>query len=112
MSAILRRPATGYDLLKLAQEIRTAGITCPAIGSTGTRLHTYDGQGTVLDLPDAAQAVVDAHAAPVEPPEPQAELIAAINNATTLAQLKRVVRGLVRRSALRGLAVDPDGPLP
>lgn len=112
MSAILKRAVTGYDLLRLAEELRTAGFTCPSIGSTGTKLHTYSADGAMEDLPDAAQAVIDAHVAPVDPPEPQAELLTAITNATTLVQIKRVVRGLVRRSTLRGLAVDPDGPLP
>lgn len=52
------------DLAKLEAELVAAGVSVPALGRSGDDLHTYDAQGVPVDLPPAAQAVVDAHVPP------------------------------------------------
>lgn len=65
---ITRKP---IDLSKLEGELRAGGIQVAAIGRNGDDLHTYDANGTPVDLPPAARAVVDAHVPPPElvPPD-------------------------------------------
>ncbi|HET8627453.1 MAG TPA: hypothetical protein VFL91_08535 [Thermomicrobiales bacterium] len=46
---------------QLTTELAAAGIDVPALGQDGDDLHTYDPQGTYLDLPAAAAPVVAAH---------------------------------------------------
>jgi hypothetical protein len=62
------------QLGQLEGELAAAGIdVATGIGTheTGgsTAIHTYDGDGHIVDLPNAAQTVVDAHVAvtPVDP---------------------------------------------
>ena len=62
------------ELKQLEGELNTAGIdVTTGIGSheTGgsTAIYTYDNDGHIVDLPNAAQTVVDAHVAvtPVDP---------------------------------------------
>jgi len=64
------------QLGQLEGELAAAGIdVTTGIGSneTGgsTTIHTYDSDGHIVDLPNAAQTVVDAHVAvaPVDPRE-------------------------------------------
>lgn len=52
------------DLRRLQAELAAAGITVPALGTNGDDLHTYDADGALLDLPPAAQAVLNAHVPP------------------------------------------------
>jgi hypothetical protein len=56
------------ELPQLQAELVAAGIEVPALGTHGDRLHTYDEDGAIVDLPPGAAAVVAAHE-PV-PPEP------------------------------------------
>lgn len=49
------------DLGLLMQQLAAAGITVAALGTAGAVVHTYRADGQPLDLPPAAQAVVDAH---------------------------------------------------
>ena len=64
---------------QLATELDAAGIDVPnglgshTVGDT-TTIHTYDGDGHIVDLPAEAQAVVDAHVA-VDPVDPRIAVI-------------------------------------
>lgn len=59
MPVIANKP---LDLVLLAQQLGAAGIPVAlGLGHSGTRVHTYDAAGQLLDLPPAAQPVVDAH---------------------------------------------------
>lgn len=49
------------DLDLLRQQLATAGITVGALGKAGLLVHTYDEAGLPVDLPPAAQSVVDTH---------------------------------------------------
>ena len=63
---------------QLQDELAAAGIDVAAgIGTSGEAIgdvFTYDGDGHIVDLPDAAQTVVDAHVA-VEPVDPRIAVI-------------------------------------
>lgn len=66
MSVTASKP---IDLNQLQAELVAAGIAVPALAASGGDLdatdaktiHTYDAGGDIVDLPDTAQAVVDAH---------------------------------------------------
>ena len=67
------------ELKQLEGELDDAGIdVATGIGSHEsdgvTTIHGYDGDGHIVDLPSAAQAVVDAHVA-VEPVDPRIAVI-------------------------------------
>jgi hypothetical protein len=67
------------QLKQLEGELDSAGIdVATGIGSheSGgtTTVHTYDGAGHIVDLPGAAQTVVDAHVA-VDPVDPREAVI-------------------------------------
>ena len=67
------------QLDQLETELSAAGIdVATGIGSHEsdgvTTIHGYDGDGHIVDLPSAAQAVVDAHVA-VEPVDPRIAVI-------------------------------------
>ena len=49
------------DPLQLAVELQAAGLTVPALTQQGDDLMTYTLQGQIVDLPPAAQPVIDAH---------------------------------------------------
>ena len=71
------------QLKQLEGELDAAGIdVATGIGSheTGgsTAIYTYDGDGHIVDLPAAAQAVVDDHVA-VEPVDPRIAVIDAMD---------------------------------
>ena len=51
------------DLPQLQAELAAAGIPVPALRTVGNVVGTYDGNGQPIDLPPAAQAVVNAHVA-------------------------------------------------
>jgi len=63
---------------QLQDELAAAGVDVSAgIGTSGEAIgdvFTYDGDGHLVDLPDAAQTVVDAHV-PVEPVDPRIAVI-------------------------------------
>lgn len=46
---------------KLWNELIAAGITFNQLGRIGDRIVTYTATGSITDLPDRAQAVIDAH---------------------------------------------------
>lgn len=56
------------DLPQLQSELLTAGVSVRGLGTQGDDLHTYNGGGTIVDVPASAQAVVDAHIPPPIPP--------------------------------------------
>ena len=58
------------DLPQLKDELITAGIDVPALGTAGDDLHTYDEDGAPTDLPPAAAAVLAAHTPPPLPDVP------------------------------------------
>ena len=71
------------QLKQLEGELDDAGIDVSSgLGSheaDGTvTVHTYDGDGHIVDLPNAAQAVVDDHVA-VEPVDPRVAVIDAMD---------------------------------
>ena len=67
------------QLKQLEGELDDAGIdVANGLGSHEsdgtTTVHAYDGAGHIVELPSAAQTVVDAHV-PVEPVDPRIEVI-------------------------------------
>jgi len=67
------------ELKQLEGEFSAASVAVPnGIGSyvdgAITNVHTYDGDGHIVDLPNAAQTVVDAHVA-VDPVDPREAVI-------------------------------------
>lgn len=56
------------DLLALRAELVAAGINVSALGTAGDELFTYDEDGSPVDLPKGAAAVVAAHQPPEPPP--------------------------------------------
>jgi hypothetical protein len=70
---------------QLQDELAAAGVDVSAgIGTSGEAIgdvFTYDGDGHLVDLPDAAQTVVDAHV-PVEPVDPRIAVIEAMESLT------------------------------
>jgi len=67
---------------QLETELTNAGIDVSrGVGTSGARtgtIHTYDADGHIVDLPAAAQAVVDDHVA-VEPVDPRVAVIEAMD---------------------------------
>jgi len=57
---------------KLLLELRTAGVLTEnqAIGTVdnGKEIYTYDTEGAMVELPESAQAVIDAHISDPQPP--------------------------------------------
>ena len=80
-------------LVQLRAEMLAAGITVPALGTSGDDLHTYDARGEPKELPASAQAVLDAHA-PKIAPDPRLALIDSINFADP-AQVKATLKKLL-----------------
>lgn len=76
------------DLAALVKELRTAGIDVPALGTNGDDLHTYDADGRIVDVPLEAAAVVDAHVPAPVPLTARQQLRAALQTATTVAEVK------------------------
>ena len=83
----------------LADELRTAGIavTDLDISVVGDELHIASDASR-----SAVETVVKAHVPPPPTADPDAELVAAITAATTLAQLKDALIGKGRPSAVVG----------
>jgi hypothetical protein len=57
-------------LPQLETELTTAGVPHRGLGTHGDILHTYTPTGAAVDVPPAAQAVLDAHVPPPIPPVP------------------------------------------
>lgn len=53
------------NLTQLEKEMKAAGIAVNGLGTydndDSTIVHTYDAEGTIIDLPEAASAIIDAH---------------------------------------------------
>lgn len=84
--ADIGRPLDGkaIDLEQIAGELAAAGIPVPlGVGVTADRLHTYDAEGELADLPPAADAVIAAHQKPPAPPSRDERLLAAVASATS-----------------------------
>lgn len=58
------------NLETLQDEIVTAGHTIRGLGQSGDVLHTYNIEGSPIDIPPGAYAVVQAHVPPPFPPTP------------------------------------------
>lgn len=102
------------DLVQLAAEMTAAGLVIRALGTIVDNLHTYNAQGTPIEPPPGAQAVVDAHVPPPIPPVPdfgadlpqdyQQQLANAVQNlrqylglaSPTLAQSVTAIKLLIR----------------
>lgn len=52
------------DIAALATELEAAGIPILELGTADDEVFTYDEDGTILDLPPAAAAVIAAHVLP------------------------------------------------
>lgn len=75
------------DLGQLEQELRAAGVTFTALGGTRGEVFTYNEDGQLIELPDAARSVLDAHTAKPRRTR-RAEAIEALIVAKTIADLK------------------------
>lgn len=82
-------------LSRLQQELVAANVPIRGLGSYevpgGLEIHTYTAAGAVQDLPAAAQAVLDAHIAPVRKTATET-FITELDAAATLADLKVALR--------------------
>lgn len=103
------------ELGQLRTEAVAAGYSVPALGQSGDVLHTYDGAGSIIDVPPGMQAVVDAHVpAPLPSPvnygtddtprEQVADAVTSLRNylslatptnAQTIAVIKLIIRVLL-----------------
>ena len=64
---------------QLEDELNAGGVSVPnglgsQVSGDTTTIHTYDGDGHIVDLADAAQAIVDQHTA-VAPTDPRIAVI-------------------------------------
>lgn len=95
------------NLLQLQAELAAAGVVLPGALYTDDSgvVRCYDAAGVLTDLPPEAAPLVAAHV-PATPPDPDAELRAAIDAATTLADLKAALLGKSRAGQVAGRPVD------
>jgi len=49
------------NLARLCEELTTAGVVHNALGTAGDEIFTYDSNGTPIELPPEAKAVIDTH---------------------------------------------------
>ncbi len=93
-----------YDAPKLTRELVAAGLPIVGCASTG-RIDWQEGHPTPEEQA-TAEAILAAHdPTPVVEPDPDAELAAAIQAATTLEQLKAALLGTVRAAKAKGRPV-------
>lgn len=83
---------TALNGAALTGELRAAGFSVPddAVRDVGTKIEVH---GVGEADRDAVKAVVDAHVPPPPPADPQAEFAAAVEAATTIAELKAALLG-------------------
>jgi hypothetical protein len=86
---------TAVNLPLLHQELTTAGVIVPGLGTldnTKETVHTYDAAGQIVSLPPAADPVVAAHTAPPLAIEYAGTLVVDAVTRTTDAALTEVFR--------------------
>jgi len=87
MSITTTKPVS---LHQLEGELNAAGVTVTALGMLQDTIFSYDAQGEVVDLPAAAQAVVDAHVAMRD--KTDAEYAAEFQDSATTPARKQQIR--------------------
>jgi hypothetical protein len=92
------------NLVQLANELAASGINVSALGTDPTDVFTYDASGEMVDLPGAAQPVLDAHA-PMRDKN-DAEYTAEFHDARTRAPRRQQIRDI-----LAGLEVREQVPM-
>lgn len=93
---MLRIMDRDVDLVALEHEMVAAGLPIRALGVVNDRLHTYDTSGAAVDLPAGWRAIFNAHVPPVRPNR-RAAVLAAIDEATTMSQVKAALRMLAEQ---------------